>query len=141
VESRFNALGERLTPGFPIKHSEMFFQSVVGHHDEPLELDFRRNVAAIPNSAAQIGRAAQLAAAELGEAICAVFDPSEFSPANAVIPTLSFALAGLATLSDWLGSNRHWFKFEAPRDSAQLMEELMRYWRDVAQPRAKRAVW
>jgi hypothetical protein len=59
---------------------EKIFQSVVGHHGEPLELDFRGGVAAIVNSEVQIGQAAQLAANELAEAIYAVFDAGLLRP-------------------------------------------------------------
>ena len=69
-----------------------------------------------------------------------MLDPPAFSPPDAAIPTLSFALAGLASLSDWVGSNRLWFAFAAPRDGAQLTDELARYWREVARPAALRAV-
>lgn len=139
-EPRLAAIGARLTPGLLVLHRETIFQSVVGHHGEPLELDFRRNVAAVSIPGVQIGRAAQLAAAELGEAICAVFDPPQISPADEAVPILSFALAGLTILSDWLGSNRHWFDFRPPAGGEQLTDELSRYWRDVARPAATRAV-
>ncbi len=139
-EPRLTAVGEQLMPGLLASDREKIFQSVVGHHGEPLELDFRGNVVAITNSEVQIGRQAQLAAAELGEAICAIFHPLGISPTDEAIPTLSFALAGLAILSDWLGSNRHWFDFRTPKGGKALIEELARYWQDIAQPTAARAV-
>ena len=138
-EPRLKAIGERLIPGLFVKQRTKLIQSVVGHHGEPLSHNFS-SVAAIANSEAQIGRTAQLAAAELAEAIVAVFDPPRFSPPEDAVVTLSFALAGLAVLSDWLGSNRHWFDFAAPMDSAQLTDELARYWRETAQPTAARAI-
>lgn len=138
-EPRLKAIAERLIPGPFVKRRIKLIQSVVGHHGEPLEHDFR-SVAAIANSDAHIGRAAQLAAADLADAIVAVFDPPGLSPPDEAVPILSFALAGLAVLSDWLGSNRYWFKFAAPRDGAQLSDELTRYWRETAQPTAARAV-
>jgi len=107
TEPRLKAIAERLIPGPFVKRRIKLIQSVVGHHGEPLEHDFR-SVAAIANSDAQIGRAAQLAAADLADAIVAVFDPPGLSPPDEAVPILSFALAGLAVLSDWLGSNRYW---------------------------------
>ncbi|WP_175492635.1 CRISPR-associated endonuclease Cas3'' [Methylocapsa palsarum] len=62
-EPRPKALGERLIPGVLAADRNTLFQSVFGHHSEPLERAFPRNVAAIANSAAQIGPAAQVAAA------------------------------------------------------------------------------
>ena len=139
-EPRLTALGEQLILQLLPSDREKIFQSVVGHHGEPLELDFRGGVAAIVNSEVQIGQAAQLAATQLAEAIYAVFDPPGISPPEVSVPTLSFALAGLAVLADWLGSNCNWFEFATPRGSERLFDELMRYWRDVAGPVAKRAV-
>jgi CRISPR-associated endonuclease Cas3-HD len=49
-EPRLTAVGKRLMPGLLASDREKIFQSVVGHHGEPLELDFRGNVAAIRNS-------------------------------------------------------------------------------------------
>ncbi len=46
----------------------------------------------------------------------------------------SFALAGLATLADWIGSNQGWFTYTAPQ------YKLDEYWQEVACPRAKKAV-
>ena len=139
-EPSLTALGEQLILRLLPSEREKIFQSVVGHHGEPLELDFRGGVAAIVNSEVQIGQAAQLAATELAEAIYAVFEPPGISPPEEAVPTLSFALAGLAVLADWLGSNCNWFEFATPRGSERLFDELMRYWRDVAGPVAKRAV-
>jgi CRISPR-associated endonuclease/helicase Cas3 len=139
-EPRLRALGERLISGLLPSEREKIIQSVVGHHGEPLELDFRGDVAAIANSEVQIGHVARLAATELGETIYALFDSPGISPPEKAVPTLSFALAGLAVLSDWLGSNCYWFEFATPSGSELLFDELMRYWRDVAGPVAKRAV-
>ena len=139
-EPSLTALGEQLILRLLPSEREKIFQSVLGHHGEPLALDFRGGVAAIVNSEVQIGQAAQLAATELAEAIYAVFEPPGISPREEAVPTLSFALAGLAVLADWLGSNRHWFDFATPRGGEPLIDELMRYWRDVAGPVAKRAV-
>ncbi len=139
-EPRLTALGEQLILRLLPSEREKIFQSVVGHHGEPLELDFRGGVAAVVNSEVQIGHAAQLAATELADAIYAVFDPPGISPPEEAVPTLSFALAGLAVLADWLGSNRHWFDFATPRSGEPLVDELLRYWRDVARPEAMRAV-
>ncbi len=46
----------------------------------------------------------------------------------------SWLLAGLAVLADWLGSNAAWFPYCEPGPN------LSEYWRDVAQPLARRAV-
>ena len=70
---------------------EKIFQSVFGHHGEPLALNFRGGVAAIVNSEVQIGKAAQLAATELAEAIYAVFEPPGISPPEEAVPTLKTA--------------------------------------------------
>jgi CRISPR-associated endonuclease Cas3-HD len=60
-EPRLRALGVRLIPGLLPSEREKIIQSVVGHHGEPLELDFRGDVAAIANSEVQIGHVARLA--------------------------------------------------------------------------------
>ena len=139
-DPRLTALGRQLIPRLLTSEREKIFQSVVGHHGEPLELDFRGGVAAIVNSEVQIGHAAQLAATELARAIYAVFDPPGISPPEEAVPTLSFALAGLTVLADWLGSNRHWFNFTPPKGGEPLVDELLHYWRDVARPKAMQAI-
>ena len=47
----------------------------------------------------------------------------------------SFALAGLAVLADWIGSNQKWFRYRKPDD----FEDIEAYWGD-AQEKAGRAV-
>ena len=74
-EPSLTALGEQLILRLLPSEREKIFQSVLGHHGEPLALNFRGGVAAIVNSEVQIGKAAQLAATELAEAIYAVFEP------------------------------------------------------------------
>jgi CRISPR-associated endonuclease Cas3-HD len=73
-EPRLTALGEQLISGLLPSEREKIIQSVVRHHGEPLELDFRGDVTAIANSEVQIGHVARLAATELGETIYALFD-------------------------------------------------------------------
>lgn len=46
----------------------------------------------------------------------------------------SWLVAGLAVLADWLGSNTAWFRYREAGESVQD------YWRNVAQPCARRAV-
>lgn len=46
----------------------------------------------------------------------------------------SWLIAGLAVISDWLGSNQRWFAYHPPTLSLEL------YWETVAQPAAERAI-
>lgn len=138
-EPHLAAIGARLMPDLLISERMQIFQSVFGHHGEPLETNFRGGVTAIAYEEAQIGRAAQLAAVEMAGAFHEVFNPSAVSPSPEHIPVLSFALAGLTTLADWLGSNRQWFNFTA-WGGENLTGALTQYWRDIARPIAARAV-
>src|SRR5262249_48080399 len=52
---------------------------------------------------------------------------------------LSWWLSGLTVLSDWLGSNREWFPFQAP-PAGDVAAALAHYWKERARPSAARAV-
>lgn len=140
-ERRIAKLIEHLTPSPTIPSERAaILQAVAGHHGEPLQSN-GAYVAAVPNPARQIGKAAQDAAAEIIEALFALFKPDPFSPPEDAVASFSFALAGLAVLADWLGSNRSWFAFAQPPSDACLSSELSRYWNDVASPAARKAIF
>jgi CRISPR-associated endonuclease/helicase Cas3 len=67
-----------------------------------------------------------------------LFQPAAFARSAAAkdVVRLSWHLAGLTTVADWIGSRQTWF----PYADAQDVADLGRYWRDCALPRAALAV-
>ena len=66
-----------------------------------------------------------------------LFDPDLPPPTEALtvlLPRVSWELAGLTVLADWIGSRQAWFPYH-PNTI-----DPMRYWRDVALPQARQAV-
>jgi CRISPR-associated endonuclease/helicase Cas3 len=57
-----------------------------------------------------------------------------FDPAVGAVTGLSWDLAGLAVLADWIGSNRNWFPYQFPNWA------LEDYWKKIALPAAEFAV-
>ena len=111
-------------------------QAVCGHHGEPVNADeFRERDP-------RIGKAAEGCALELARALISVL-PASAPPKipEAAVAPLSFALAGLTILADWLGSNALWFGFRKPSlDAADAESELAVYWESFARPQAKLAM-
>jgi len=112
-------------------------QAVCGHHGEPIN---RHDYPDIRNPNKQIGAPAQEAAATIAEALIAFLQPTAMPLPEKYVELVSFWLAGLAVLADWLGSNRTWFEFRRPPQSGDLSQNIASYWETHARPGAGRAL-
>ncbi|CAK0779865.1 CRISPR-associated endonuclease/helicase Cas3 [Azospirillaceae bacterium] len=73
---------------------------------------------------------------EFIERMYALFRPTSVSASVCKnIPRVSWRLAGLAVLADWLGSNQEWFPYCSP-----VGLSIEEYWENFARPRARQAV-
>ena len=106
--------------------------AVTGHHGAPPE---SRTNESLQSLRSDFGRAGIAAAHAFVEQAHALLPPPqvvrELEPRRA--KPASFALAGLAVLADWVGSNQDWFPYCEP------VQDLEAYWR-TARDRASRAV-
>ena len=107
--------------------------AVTGHHGAPPELPDRNSMIRLRGS--DFGRAGEEAAREFIRQAHDVLAPPEDVPAvdSRHARRASFAVAGLAVLADWIGSNQEWFPYEEP------VRSLDTYWHG-AQERARHAV-
>ncbi|HZS71067.1 MAG TPA: CRISPR-associated helicase Cas3' [Candidatus Acidoferrum sp.] len=113
-----------LLPGLGASARKKILQAVCGHHGEPV------NTGHIGERDPRIGSKAAENALDLCRALLSVLPagaPPKI-PESAIAP-LSFALAGLTILADWLGSNTRWFRFQEPSGRHETVEaELAEYW-------------
>ena len=117
--------------------------AVTGHHGAPPQTDplKRPNVATLRSS---FGRAGIEAACQFAADMRVLFDP----PTEVVLaPRLgpaSFALAGVAVLADWLGSNEEWFPYQSRQayamDGGRHAVDLDRYWHEAQKTKATQAL-
>ena len=106
--------------------------AVTGHHGTPPEGALDGSLLTLRSD---FGRAGIEAAHEFIRRAHALFAPPQDTPAldRGCVRRASFAVAGLAVLADWIGSNQEWFPYCEP------VQDLDAYWND-ARERAKRAV-
>lgn len=89
------------------------FSAIMGHHGEPPDLDANDNRSALRRTFGRAGIAA---------ACAFIRRAHELLDLPARLPSLerrrmkraSFAVAGLAVLADWIGSNQAWFPYRGP---------------------------
>ena len=110
------------------EHRRMLLAPFFGHHGNPVE---------VPSNAQPrhvLGRAGRDSAREFVGLMRAHFDvPTLPAPDLAILGRASWWLAGVAVLSDWLGSWQDVFAYEAPPDSIED------YW-NLARQRARHAI-
>ena len=106
--------------------------AVTGHHGAPPDPGFERGLAGMRSD---FGTAGVEAAQSFVHQMHELFDiPPHLPPVNRIRARLaSHALAGLAVLADWIGSNQDWFPYREPD------QDLAAYWCS-ARERAVRAV-
>jgi CRISPR-associated endonuclease/helicase Cas3 len=98
-----------------------------GHHGRPPRSD------RIPRYL--IGEACLSAVAKHVDLCRRLFAPDAMPPPDiGALRRWSWWLAGLAVLSDWIGSNQHWFPYHEPNLAPED------YWNEIALPRAREAV-
>jgi CRISPR-associated endonuclease/helicase Cas3 len=103
--------------------------AVSGHHGEPADETPRFD------SLHVIGPCCAVAARTASEEMLRLWEPPVLTRlGERDVAILSWALAGLTVLADWIGSNRKWFPSVAPGPS------LLDYLNDHARPNAHRAV-
>ena len=108
--------------------------AVTGHHGAPPDTCGRESLATLrPDFGAAGIEAARRFVRETHD----LFDiPRDMPPLRREqVRSASFALAGLAVLAGWIGSNQEWFPYREPED----FQDLGCYW-NHAQERAGRAV-
>jgi CRISPR-associated endonuclease/helicase Cas3 len=85
------------------------WHAVAGHHGQPRVSDPMRNVAGMTSSCQEAARAFCRDIASLFAA------PTEIpQPDLRNLAVLSWAVAGLTVMADWIGSNRDWFPYRNP---------------------------
>ena len=106
--------------------------AVMGHHGAPPEPAFNDGLIALRP---EFGRAGIGAACGFIQQAHELFAPPEDLPDldRRLVTPASYAVAGLAVLADWIGSNQEWFPYRAPSS------DLDAYWQ-AARERADRAI-
>jgi CRISPR-associated endonuclease/helicase Cas3 len=110
---------------------------VFGHHGRPIDPETGLGLAAtmLRGNGAERNSASRQAARDFADAITLIFNnpcAPPLQPERAI--ELSWRLAGLIAIADWIGSNQDYF----PYTSADI--EIDQYWTEFAQPRAHAAV-
>ena len=97
--------------------------AVTGHHGAPPESRGRESMTTLRGS--DFGPAGVEAAHEFIQRIRDLLAPPQnvHAPDSRQARRASFAVAGLAVLADWIGSNQEWFPYTEP------LEELETYWK------------
>jgi CRISPR-associated endonuclease/helicase Cas3 len=130
-------IAQRLLPNLSASKRMTIIQAVCGHHGEPINW---HDYPDIRNHRRQIGTKAQEAADAIADSIFEFFQPPACLLEDQHAALASFWLAGLAVLSDWLGSNRVWFEFQRTPRSGGLLENIVSYCEMHARPCAARAM-
>lgn len=104
------------------------WQAVVGHHGQP----------AIANPSKilrEVTKPCWDAARDFVKAVSALFPLTATlnRPDERALATLSWSLAGLTVIADWIGSNRNWFPYTGP------VHSIPEYWNQI-HPKAETAV-
>jgi CRISPR-associated endonuclease/helicase Cas3 len=108
--------------------------AVFGHHGQPIDNSVAPGKADLPKHMGRTSEPASAAARAFANAVLELFGRPNLPPLrkNAERP-LSWRLAGLIALADWLGSDQGQFRYESAN------WQLTKYWSQIAQPRAAAA--
>jgi CRISPR-associated endonuclease/helicase Cas3 len=127
-EMIFNTL-DHVLEGWSNADFNLIMSAIFGHHGRPIQ----RNPYAPPrNALCQIST--EVARSFAAELLALLHPPSLPPPPKGWVANASWWLAGLTTLSDWIGSSQDWFPYAAG-SSADLAE----YW-PIARANAASAV-
>lgn len=104
--------------------------AVAGHHGSPPSSDTLHR-STLTGLQADFGKRGMDAASEFVGLAHRLFSPSPELPSieSDCARRASFALAGLAVVADWIGSNQKWFPYRAPADGG----DIDAYWRRARQ--------
>lgn len=105
--------------------------AVTGHHGAPPEPAVSESLAIVRSDFGSAGIDAAYAFAR--EAAHLLPLPDDLTPDRRLVRPASYAVAGLAVLADWIGSNQDWFPYHDAQTGVGA------YW-ELAQQRAGRAV-
>ncbi len=125
----FELLGPSFDAGWRPSHVAAIWSAIAGHHGKPVD---RNGSTETIDGARRAGIANALAFATEAASLFGPFSGLG-KPKAPDLAVLSWSLAGLAVLADWIGSNRDFFPYRRPDKT------LADYWSDI-QPVAKRAV-
>jgi CRISPR-associated endonuclease/helicase Cas3 len=104
--------GNRRAPGWKASDSVYLWRALAGHHGRPTPTEhvLSRNV---------FCQGCESAVGRFVAEMHTVFQPPPWiRPPERDLPRLSWRLAGLTTLADWVGSRQEWFPFVAMADVA-----------------------
>jgi CRISPR-associated endonuclease/helicase Cas3 len=108
--------------------------AVFGHHGQPIDHSVASGKADLSKHMGRMSEPASLAARAFTDAVIELFRrPSLPLLRSNGERSLSWRLAGLIALADWLGSDQGHFHYESAN------WQLPEYWRQIAQPRAAAA--
>ena len=109
--------------------------AVTGHHGAPPDTPGGGSITTLRSDFGAAG--IEAARRFVGKAHDLFGIPWDMPPLrNDRVRPASFALAGLAVLADWIGSNQEWFPYRAP----ESFQDLGRYYWNHARERADRAI-
>ena len=112
----------------------MFTSAVTGHHGAPPAPRMNETLLTLRSDFGKLGiEAAQEFIKQVHELLLPPMESLQIELDH--VPQASFALAGLAVLTDWIGSNQKWFHYR----NADDFEDLEAYWYH-ARKNASRAV-
>jgi CRISPR-associated endonuclease/helicase Cas3 len=112
--------------------ADRWMRAMCGHHGKPV------NASRLPTLEDHFTDVDQAAARGFASQLMALLLPDTDSfPLSEEVPfqRASWYLAGFAVLADWIGSNEHYFSWQIEN------MPLDRYWEEIAEPEASRAVY
>ncbi|BBK42277.1 CRISPR-associated helicase/endonuclease Cas3 [Allostella vacuolata] len=122
-------------PGWRTPQVAAMFGPVLGHHGRPVA-GGDSILSGAPGTSELFGRAAQDAARAFVREAVRLFSPEPLpAPRMAALRQVSWRLAGVAVVADWIGSNQRWFPY-----AVDVGQPVRAYWSDVAEPQAQRAL-
>lgn len=121
-------------PGAYPDEIKQIVAAIAGHHGRPPDCDTSRD--RMP----AIGAALLPVIDAFVEDLIRLFEtPCLENMPEQAFPVVSWWLAGLTTLADWIGSKSDWFPVEQPFGQMPT-KDIAAYWTQVARPRAAEAV-
>lgn len=120
-------------PGVDVDARRPLLEAVCAHHGRPLSNSQWRHAQNLHPT--EIGLEAIASARALVALAPSLIEGPAFTAPleDQQAKQVSWLIAGLINLADWIGSNEKIFRFEPPGDIAS-------YWRNIARPRAQQAV-
>jgi CRISPR-associated endonuclease/helicase Cas3 len=123
---------DALMPGTPEPARDALLRAIAGHHGRP-PLEGGDPFDCYPQG---VCKTSAKVAGAVAEALAAVFQPPALMPMNVKqARRLSWRLAGVTTLADWLGSGPYF-----PYVDSRSVNDLSDYFHSYACPRARQAI-